>query len=201
MQHQQTESESVPNLQKGVLRVQMLDSGEYYSENEVSLQYYKKGCEFVPTGQFTNSHGEDSPHRQFRCPFSVVVTKTSCWRGHISDIWGHDLCEHTALAQAGGSRFVLTVDCAEPGLFHRALDSNDETFFLVCRVINMDLYCCFLYVGPEARASSYNYCMTIESTDGSAYATVCLPAKSYFVDIQTLFRNRECAVFSYVLWN
>ena len=103
------------------------------------------------------------------------------------DIWGHDLCEHTALAEAGGSRFILTVDCAAPGLFHRALDSYDETFFLVCRVINMDLYCCFLYVGPEARASSNNYCMTIESTDGSAYVTVCLPAKSYFVDLQTLF--------------
>jgi hypothetical protein len=37
MQHLQTESESMPNLQRGVLRVQMLDSGEYYSENEVSL--------------------------------------------------------------------------------------------------------------------------------------------------------------------
>ena len=65
----------------------------------------------------------------------------------------------------------------------------------------MDLYCCVLYVGPETRASSYSYCMTVESTDGSAYATVCLPVKSYFADVERLFRNRECAVFSYVIWN
>ena len=164
-------------------------------------KYYKKGCEFVSTAQFIKYHEAECPDRPFSCPFSVVVTKNFCWRGHLSDMWGHILCEHTAFAKAGRRKFVLTVDCAEPGLLHRALDSRGETFFVVWRVIKMDLFCCVLYVGPEARASSYSYCVTIASTDGSAYATVRLPAKSYFVDVETLFRNREFAVFSYVLWN
>ena len=37
MQHLQTGNESVPNLQTGVLRVQVLDSGKYNSENSISL--------------------------------------------------------------------------------------------------------------------------------------------------------------------
>jgi len=37
MQHLQTGNESVPDLQTAVLTVQVLDSGEYHSENSVSL--------------------------------------------------------------------------------------------------------------------------------------------------------------------
>jgi hypothetical protein len=37
MQHLQTGNESLPNLQAAVLKFQVLDSGEYHSENEVSL--------------------------------------------------------------------------------------------------------------------------------------------------------------------
>ena len=37
MQHLQTDSESVRKLQKAVLIVHVLASGEYHSENEVSL--------------------------------------------------------------------------------------------------------------------------------------------------------------------
>jgi hypothetical protein len=37
MQHLQAGNESVPNLQTRILTVQVLASGEYRSENEVSL--------------------------------------------------------------------------------------------------------------------------------------------------------------------
>jgi hypothetical protein len=40
MQHLQTESESVPNLQAAVLRVQVLASGEHHSENEALLPVF-----------------------------------------------------------------------------------------------------------------------------------------------------------------
>jgi hypothetical protein len=50
-------------------------------------------------------------------------------------------------------------------------------------------------------ASKYNYCISIKKRDGPGYAKVCLPTKSYFVDLETLFRNRDCVVFSYELWN
>ena len=56
------------------------------------------------------------------------------------------------------------VDCDQPVPLYRALSALEETFFLVFRVINMDVYCCVLYV-------------------------------------ETLFRNRECAVYSYELWS
>jgi hypothetical protein len=93
------------------------------------------------------------------------------------------------------------VDCAEPGPFHGALSTLGETFFLVCGVINMDLYCCVLYVGPEERASFYKYWLTVATKDGSGSDTVSLPTKSYFVDAETLFKNRECAVLSHAFWD
>jgi len=187
-------------------KVEFLESRCWILENIIQkikyrCQYYVNGCDFVSTAQFIKSHEAECPDRPFNCPFAVVVTKNFCWKGHIHDMWDHILCQHRALAEAEGKIFILTVDCAEPGLLHQAVDSSANIFFIVWKVIDMDLYCCVLYVGPETRASSYSYCMTIESTDGSAYATVCLPAKSYFVDVETLFRNRDCAVFSYVLWN
>ena len=164
-------------------------------------QYYKEGCEFVSTSQFIKSHEADCPHRPFNCPFAVVVTKNSCWSGHVSGMWDHILCEHTAFAVPEAEKFVLKLDCARPGPLQCALPACDETFFLVCRVINMDLCCCVLYVGPEERASSYKYWVTMKPRQASEYATVCLPTKSYFADVETLFRNGECAVFSYAFWN
>jgi hypothetical protein len=115
----------------------------------------------------------------------------------------HILDNHAALTLRGEEKVVFTVDCAGSGALHRALymDTHDETFLVVCRVINMDLYCCVLYVGEQKWASEYSYRMIIKQRDGCDYATVCLPTKSYFVAVETLFRNRDCAVFAYVLWN
>jgi hypothetical protein len=115
------------------------------------LPSYNEGCAFLSAAEFTKSHEAECRDRPFNCPFSVVVTKNSCWRGHISGLWSHILCKHTALAEPK-EKFVLTVDCAEPGPLHRALHAKCETFLMVCRVINVDLYCCVLYVGPQERA-------------------------------------------------
>jgi len=82
----------------------------------------------------------------------------------MSGMWGHIRYEHTALVEPGGWIFDLMVDCDQPVPLYRALSALEETFFLVFRVINMDVYCCVLYV-------------------------------------ETLFRNRECAVYSYELWS
>jgi hypothetical protein len=164
-------------------------------------QYYTDGCEFISTIQFIKSHEADCPHRPFICPFSVVGTKNFCWKGHISRMWSHIWDEHRPLAVREECKFSLTLDCAEPGPLHLALSAWDETFFLVMKMINTDLYYCVLYVGPQERASSYKYWVAFTTKDGSAFATVCLPTKSYFVDVETLFRNGECAVFSYAFWN
>ena len=120
-------------------------------KNKYRCQYYNEGCDFVSTAHFIKSHEAECRDLPFNCPFSVVVTKNSCWRGHISGLWSHILCKHTALAEPK-EKFVLTVDCAEPGPLHRALHAKCETFLMVCRVINVDLYCCVLYVGPQERA-------------------------------------------------
>jgi len=164
-------------------------------------QYYTEGCEFVGTAQVITSHEAECLHRPFSCPFSVAVTKHFCWSGHISGMWGHICYEHAALTVLGEGKFVFRVDCAEPGPLLRALPVRGETFFVVCRLINMDLYCCVLYVGPQGRASWYKYWVAIATDDGSAYATVGLPTQSYFVNVETLFRNGVCAVFSYVFWD
>jgi hypothetical protein len=186
-------------------RQQFLQSRCWLLENIIQkmkrrCQYYEEGCKFVSTSQFVKSHEADCPDRPFDCPFSVVVTKNFCWRGHISYMWAH-MVRHETLSLQGEGKFVFTVDCAQPVPLHRALHARDENFFLVCRVINMDLYCCVLYVGPQESASQYTYWVTILTRDGFGYAKVCLPTKSYLADVETLFRNRDCAVFSYVMWN
>ena len=168
---------------------------------KIRCQYYKEGCQFVSTCQFINSHEADCPDRPFNCPLSVVGTTNFCWRGHVSRMWDHILCKHPDLAVPKAAKFVLTVDSTRPGTMYRALSACGETFFLLFRVINLDLYCCVLYVGPQERASLYKYWVTAEPRHASECSTVCLPTKSYFADVETLFRNRECAVFSYAFWN
>ena len=187
-------------------RQQFLESRCWLLENIIQkikycCQYSTKGCEFVSTAQFIKSHEAHCPDRPFKCPFSVVVAKNVCWGGHISGMWDHILDKHKALTVPGEPKFVFTVDCAGPGPLHRALHAWGDTFFMVCRVINRDLYCCVLYVGPEKWASLYNYSMTIMKRNEDGYATVCLPTKAYLVDVELLFETRECAVFSYALWN
>jgi hypothetical protein len=114
-------------------------------------------------------------------------------------MWDHICYKHDLSTIPEKGKFDLYLDPSQPGPLHRAFYALDETFFMVCRVINKDLYCCFLYVGPEEWASRYKYSVTIKTIDGSGYATVGLPTKSYFVDVETLFRKRECAVFSYLV--
>jgi hypothetical protein len=162
-------------------------------------QYYKEGGEYICTAQFIKSHEANCPHRPFNCPFSVAVTKKLCWKGHIWHMSDHISYKHKLFTLPEEGEFVFKLDCPQPGPLHRAFYALDETFFMVCRVINTDLYCCFLYVGPEEWASRYKYSMTIKTMDGSGYATVCLPTPSYFVDVETLFRKRECAVFSHLV--
>jgi len=161
-------------------------------------QYSPEGCEFISTFQFIKSHEASYPHRPFNCPFSVVVAKNCCWKGHISRMGDHIWYMHGILTLSEKGEFVFTVDCAGPRPLHQAFYALD-TFFMVCRVINKDLYCCVLYVGPEEWASRYKYSVTIKTREVSEYATVCLSTPSYFVDVKTLFRKRECAVFSYAL--
>jgi len=164
-------------------------------------QYNTEGCEYVYTSQFIKTHEAHCPHRPFNCPFSVVVTKNCRWRGHINGMWCHILDKHTALSLPEAAKFDFTMDCAGSGPLHRALSALGETFFMVCRVINMDLYCCVLYVGPQERASFYKYWVTVATEDGSVSATAGHPSKSYFVEAGTLFENRDCAVYSCELWN
>ena len=164
-------------------------------------QYYTEGCKFISTVHFIKSHEAGCPDRPFKCPFSVVGTKTFCWRGHISGMWSHILDKHRPLTVPEKCQIFLTVDCAGPGPLHLALSAWGETFSVVFRMINTDLYCCVLYVGPQERATLYKYWVAVETNDGSGFATVCLPTKSYFVNVETLFRNQECAVLSYASLN
>jgi len=164
-------------------------------------QYNTEGCEFISTAHFINSHEASCPDRPFNCPFSVVGTKTFCWKGHMKCMWSHILDEHGPLAVQGNCQFFLTVDCAGPGPFHLALSARGEIFAVVFRMINKDLCCCVQYVGPQERASLYKYWVAIATKDRSLFATVCLPTESYFVNVETLFRNQECVVFSYAFWN
>jgi hypothetical protein len=161
---------------------------------EYRCQYYTEGCEFVSTSQSIKSHEAHCPHRPFDCPFSVAVTKTFCWRGHIRGMWDHIWCKHTALALPKETRFVFTVNFAVPGLLYRALHARGETFLVVCRVMHKNLYCCVLYVGPEEKASEYKY-RIIHTRRGLPHMTHYLPTPSYFVDTEVLFRYMDCAFF------
>ena len=164
-------------------------------------QYYTEGCEFMSTSQFIKPHEAKCPYRPFNCPLSVVVAKNCCWRGHISRMWDHISYKHGCLSPSEEGEFLFTVHCAISDLLYNIFYVLDETFFLVYRMINKDLYCCVLYVGPEEWASRYTYSMTIKKIDGSDHATMCLPTPSYCVDVETLFKKRECAVFSYAFWD
>ena len=125
-------------------RQQFSESRCWLLENIIQImkyrcQYYKDGCEFVSTTEFIKFHEADCPHRPFNCPFSVVVTKIFCWRGHISGMWGHIWGEDTALALPEATKFVFTLDCTGPGPLNRTPSAWDETFSLVFRVINCTL--------------------------------------------------------------
>jgi len=60
-------------------------------------QYSPEGCEFISTFQFIKSHEASYPHRPFNCPFSVVVAKNCCWKGHISRMGDHIWYMHEIL--------------------------------------------------------------------------------------------------------
>jgi len=163
---------------------------------EYRCQYYTEGCEFVSTSQFTKSHEAHCPYRPFDCPFSVVVTKTFCWRGKLSGMWDHLSCKHTVLALPKETYFIFTVNFAVSGVLYRTLHARGETFFVVCRVINQDLYCCVLYVGPEEKAYEYKYRVTLTRRSCSHVAEY-RPTRPYLVDTEALFRNMDCAIFAH----
>jgi hypothetical protein len=164
-------------------------------------KYHEEGCQFISKSNSIKFHEFYCPHRPFSCPFSVVVTKDLCWSGQVRLMWDHIRNNHADLTLPGEEKFVFIVDCTGPGESHRAFYVHDETFFVIGRLINGDLCCCVLYAGLQERASRYNYKVTIKGRRGRDYATVCLPTESYLVNVETLFRNRGCAVFAHTLWN
>ena len=201
MQHLQTESESVPNLQTAVLTVQVLASGKYHSENEVSLPVLYGTvwvCLYCSTHQVA--------WRQLPWP-SIQLSVFSCGyqkflleRSHKWYVGPHFVQAHSPVSTRS-SKIRLHNWLRWTCPLHRALSEWGETFFLVCRVINMDLYCCVLYVSPQEGAFLYKYWVTAATEDGSGFATVGLPTESYFVVAETLIINRVCAVSSQALWN
>ncbi|GFG36774.1 hypothetical protein Cfor_07306, partial [Coptotermes formosanus] len=130
-------------------------------------KYYKEGCEYVSAAKRIQSHETRCRHRPVTCPFSVV-SKNVCWRGHVSGMLDHVSRKHKLLvAEPVLGKCILTLDCVGPCPSYVALSALDATFFVVCTVANMDLYCCILHAGPEEKASCYDYSVTIRKRDGS----------------------------------
>jgi hypothetical protein len=122
----------------------------------------------------------------------------------MSVMWDH--IEHTHSSQcttASHGRFTIGLDCSRSRPTSVALSALGETFFMVSRVMSTNLYCCVMYVGPRTNGSLYNYTVTISRRGRRARSssTVCLATKSYFIDVQRIFRNPDCAMFPYTMWN
>ena len=190
-------------------RQQFLESRCWILENIIQkiqyrCQYYKKGCEFLSTAGYDIAfHEAHCPHRPFRCPFADGAT-VCCWRDELSVMWDHIQRKHSSqCATAAQGKCTFTLNCSGHRSSRIALSAWGETFFLVSRVINYDLYCCVLYVGPRTKGSSYSYTVTVSRRGRCARksATVCHVTKSYFTDVQNIYRNPDCAVFPYGIWN
>jgi E3 ubiquitin-protein ligase SIAH1 len=166
-------------------------------------KYYVKGCEFVSTaGLNIACHEANCPLRPFRCPFADGTTSCS-WTGEMNVMWNHIQRQHSSqCATASQGRCTFTLNCSGLRPSRMALSAWGETFFVVSRVINFDLYCCVLYVGPRVKGSTYSYTVTVSRRSRCARksATVCQVTKSYYIDVQDIFRNPDCAVFPYVIW-
>jgi hypothetical protein len=122
----------------------------------------------------------------------------------MSVMWNHIERKHSSQCfVAAQGKCTLTLNCSGPRPSRIAVSAWGKIFFVVSRVINFDLYCCVLYVGPRTRASSYNYTVTVSrrGRNGRRSTTVCHDTQSYFTDVQNIFRNPDCAVFPYVVWN
>jgi E3 ubiquitin-protein ligase SIAH1 len=189
-------------------RQQFLNSGCSILENIIqkikySCQYYKEGCKYESAVNDIALHEARCPHRPFRCPFAEDTT-ICCWKGQMSVMWDHIKCEHSSQsATASQGRFTITLDCSGSRPTRMALSACGETFIMVSRVISFDLYCCVLYVGPCTKGSLYNYTVTVSRRGRRARSsiTICQATKSYFIDVQRMFRNSDCAVFPYTMWN
>jgi E3 ubiquitin-protein ligase SIAH1 len=166
-------------------------------------QYYKEGCEYESAGNDIGFHEAHCSHRPFRCPFADGTT-VCCWKGQMSVMWDHIQCEHSSQCTTSSQgKCTITLNCSGPRPSRIALSAWGETFFVVSRVISFDLYCCVLYVGPRTKGSLYSYTLTVSRRGRCARssATVCHVTKSYFIDVQRIFRNPECAVFPYLIWS
>jgi E3 ubiquitin-protein ligase SIAH1 len=166
-------------------------------------QYHKEGCEYECGGNEIGSHEAQCPHRPFRCPFSEGTT-ICCWKGQMSVMWDHIKCDHSLQSvTVSQGRCTIKLDCSGPRVTRIALSAWGEIFVLVSRVMSYNLYCCVLYVGPRAKGSLYTYTVTVSKRGRSARSsvTICHGTKTYFIDVQRIFRNPDCAVFPYTMWN
>jgi len=189
------EMNQCPTCRQGFLESRCWILENIIQKIQYRCQYYVKGCEFVSTaGIDIASHEAHCPLRPFRCPFADDTT-VCCWRGEMSAMWNHIQRQHgSQCVTAARGKCTFTLNCSGPHLSRMALSAWGETFFVVSRVINFDLYCCVLYVGPEEKASEYKY-RIILTRPSCSHMTLYLPTQPYFVDTEALFRNMDCAIF------
>lgn len=102
---------------------------------------------------------------------------------------------HTLGATVTG-HCALTVECSGARPVLRALFADNEHLFMVCRVINMDVYCCFV-CRSRGKGTQLHILGYSSDTQEALYRVT----KPYLLNWETIFKNQECAFFSHKIWN
>jgi hypothetical protein len=186
---------------------QFSESGCWILENIQKIQYHCKycmtGCEYVSTaGYDLTIHETHCIHRSFRFPFADDTI--CCWKDEMDIMWNHTEHRHSSqCATAAERKCTFTLNCSGPRPSRIALSVWGETFFVVSRVINFDLLlrpvCGSTCKGIFTQLHGGNF--EEGQVCAQKSATVCHVTKSYFTDVQNIFRNPACAVFPYAIWN
>ncbi|KDR07294.1 E3 ubiquitin-protein ligase sina [Zootermopsis nevadensis] len=164
---------------------------------KLPCKYTKDGCTEAFSIDTISKHQSECPHGQYKCPF-VIASLDCSWEGPIADMKDHIRSEHV---ETGDYRDVLGLHYARLPNFEtssawcQALFAMNEVFFRMSEVIDGFLYSCVFYVGPKAKASKYNYRLTINNTDGRGCASMCHETSGFESDTKEVFRNGNCAVF------
>jgi hypothetical protein len=146
------------------------------------------------------AHQAECPFGIYRCPFSKISNVYCARFCLLPDLKTHVLRDHKemSLQVYGGGKFHSHLSpLTHTSYMSKALLVFGELFYAVWKVLEGDLYCTVIYVGPESKSSKFAFRFTLTAINKIETISTCLITRSYSENINEIFKPGNCVGVHY----
>jgi hypothetical protein len=160
----------------------------------------KAGCPERLPMHLLSGHQAECPFGSYMCPFSKISNVYCVRCCSLTDLKNHVLRDHKGMSLEiyGGGKFHSHLSpLTHTSYMSKALLVFGELFYAVWKVVEGDLYCTVIYVGPENKSSKFSFRFTLTAINKIETISTCLITRSYSENIDEILKPGKCIAVHY----